>query len=437
MTVAVTPKMSPAARQMLDHLVAEARKLNDNTQAEALVQKRLEAESRLLAKGLPTRKDEDWQYTSLLPWLQHHFEIKAPGAEPSLEALQAHFLPEDAIRLVFVDGTFSEALSAGFDLIPDALSIEMADADAIQTIAPMAEADAFELMNELVLDQGLTLRLEDQAALDVPVYVVQVQTQSERLTNLRMQVEVGENAEMALIQQYVCLDGVESVFVNELAHLHLAKRARLKQVVLQDLSRNSFYFNHQYFRQAEASDLSTVYLGLGAEISRHQNQVALIGSYAECEQNSIGFGADKQVVDSRTETLHQVAHCNSRQLHKFVLDGQARGVFNGMIYVAKDAQKTDGQMDNKNLLLSNDAKMDTKPQLEIYADDVKCSHGCASGQIDENQLFYAQARGIRKPDAMRLITQAFLLEPLEGVSNLARHQWLASQVMRKLDQAMA
>ncbi len=108
-----------------------------------------------------------------------------------------------------------------------------------------------------------------------------------------------------------------------------------------------------------------------------------------------------------------------------------------MIYVAKDAQKTDGQMDNKNLLLSNDAKMDTKPQLEIYADDVKCSHGCASGQIDENQLFYAQARGIRKPDAMRLITQAFLLEPLEGVSNLARHQWLASQVMRKLDQAMA
>ncbi|MGC9386409.1 MAG: Fe-S cluster assembly protein SufD [Hydrogenovibrio sp.] len=436
MTVAVSPKMSPAARQMLDHLVAQARQLNENTQAEALVEKRLEAESRLLVKGLPTRQDEDWQYTSLLPWLPHRFEIKASGAEPSLEALQTHLLPEEAIRLVFVDGVFSESLSAGFDLIPDALSIEMAEADAIQTISPKVEADAFELMNELLLDQGLTVRLDDRAALDVPVYVVQVQTQSEGLTNLRMQVEVGEKAEMTLIQQYVCLGGVESVFVNELAHLHLGQHARLKQVVLQDLSRNSFYFNHQYFRQAEASDLSTVYLGLGAEISRHQNQVALAGSYAECEQNSIGFGTDKQLVDSRTETLHQVAHCNSRQLHKFVLDGQARGVFNGMIYVAQDAQKTDGQMDNKNLLLSNDANMDTKPQLEIYADDVKCSHGCASGEIDENQLFYAQARGIRKADAVRLITQAFLLEPLETLSKIERRQWLASQVMRKLDRVM-
>lgn len=436
MTVAVTPKMSPAARQMLERLIAESHKLNDNTQADALVQKRQEAEKRLLAKGFPTRKDEDWQYTSLLPWMQHAFEIKAPSAEPCLEVLQPHLLPDTAIRLVFVDGVFSENLSAGFDLIPEALSIEMADADAIQTIAPKAEADAFEWINELVLDQGLTLRLEDRAALDVPVYVVQVQTQSEQLTNLRMQVTVGENAEMTLIQQYLCLEGAESVFVNDLAHLHLAKHARLKQVVLQDLSLNSFYFNHQYFQQAEASDLSTIYLGLGAEVSRHQNQVALTGTHAESEQNSIGFGAGKQIVDSRTETLHQVAHCNSRQLHKFVLDGQARGVFNGMIYVAQDAQKTDGQMDNKNLLLSNDAKMDTKPQLEIYADDVKCSHGCASGQMDENQLFYAQARGIRKAHAKRLITQAFLLEPLEAVSNVKWHQWLATQVMRKLDQAM-
>lgn len=436
MTVAAVRKMSPAARQMLDHLVAEARQLNGNTQAEALIEKRLEAESRLLAQGLPTRKDEDWQYTSVLPWLQHRFRIRPPADEPGLDALQTHFLPETAIRLVFVDGVFSEALSAGFDRIPNALSIEMAEADAIQTIAPMAQADAFELMNEMLLDQGLTLRLEDRAVLDVPVYVMQVQTQSEGLTNLRLQVELGKQSDMTLIQQYICLDGVESVFVNALAHLHLAEQACLKQLVVQDLSADSYYFNHQYFHQAASSTLSTVYLGLGAVLSRHQNQVALSGAHAECEQNSIGFGNDQQVVDSRTDTIHLAPHCQSRQLHKFVLDDQARGVFNGMIQVAQAAQKTDGQMDNKNLLLSNEAKMDTKPQLEIYADDVKCSHGCASGQMDDNQLFYAQARGIRKADAKRLITQAFLLEPLEGVLPPTCHQWLASRVMRKLDQAM-
>ncbi|MDG4811818.1 Fe-S cluster assembly protein SufD [Hydrogenovibrio sp. 3SP14C1] len=431
MTLAATPKMSPAARQLLDQLVAESQKLNEQTEAEALIEKRQAAQEKILSQGLPTRKDEDWQYTALMPLFKHTFEVKS-AKSVTLTEIQP-FLPElDAIRLTFIDGVFSEELSAGFDFIPEALSIEMADADAIQSINLAEQADAFQLMNEMLLDQGLTLSLEKGQALQVPLHILHVQTQSEQLINLRTQIDLAENSEMMLIQQFVSLDDGQSALVNDLVKVTVADNARFKQIVLQDMNADSFYFANQFFEQAASSVIETNYVGLGCEISRHQNYLMMLGEHAESMQNSIGLGTGKQVIDSRTSTTHQAAHCDSRQLHKLVLDDQSRGVFNGMIHVVKGAQKTDGQMDNKNLLLSKTAKVDAKPQLEIYADDVKCSHGCASGQIDEQQVFYAQARGIRKADALQLITRAFLLEPLESVSNLALRNWLTEIISRKL-----
>lgn len=431
MTLAATPKMSPAARQLLEQLVAESQKLNEQTEAEALIEKRQAAQEKFLSQGLPTRKDEDWQYTALMPLFKHSFEVKQAKAV-TLAAIQP-FLPElDVIRLTFVDGMFSEELSAGFDFIPDALSIEMADADAIQGINLTEQADAFQLMNEMLLDQGLALSLEKGQALEVPLHILHVQTQPEQLTNLRTQIDLSENSEMTLIQQFVSLKAGQSALINDLAKITVAENARFKQIVLQDMNLESFYFANQFFEQAASSVIETLYIGLGCEISRHQNYLMMLGEHAESMQNSIGLGTGKQVIDSRTSTTHQAAHCDSRQLHKLVLDDQSRGVFNGMIHVVKGAQKTDGQMDNKNLLLSKTAKVDAKPQLEIYADDVKCSHGCASGQIDEQQVFYAQARGIRKADALQLITRAFLLEPLDSISNLTLRNWLAGTIGRKL-----
>lgn len=431
MTLAATPKMSPAARQLLEQLVAESQKLNEQTEAEALIEKRQAAQEKFLSQGLPTRKDEDWQYTALMPLFKHSFEVKQAKAV-TLAAIEP-FLPElDVIRLTFVDGVFSEELSAGFDFIPDALSIEMADADAIQGINLAEQVDAFQLMNEMLLDQGLALSLEKGQALEVPLHILHVQTQPEQLTNLRTQIDLSENSEMTLIQQFVSLEAGQSALINDLAKITVAENARFKQIVLQDMNPESFYFANQFFEQAASSVIETLYIGLGCEISRHQNYLMMLGEHAESMQNSIGLGTGKQVIDSRTSTTHQAAHCDSRQLHKLVLDDQSRGVFNGMIHVVKGAQKTDGQMDNKNLLLSKTAKVDAKPQLEIYADDVKCSHGCASGQIDEQQVFYAQARGIRKADALQLITRAFLLEPLDSLSNLTLRNWLAGTIGRKL-----
>jgi len=435
MSSIIPRKMSPAARQFLDKIMALSDALNERMAVKALIEKRQAAKQQLLTMGLPTRKDEDWQYTSIQSLLQQAFSLKHVQEPIELTTAQIQtFLPNfDTIRLVFVDGVFSEQLSGGFDFIPDGLSIEMADADAIQTINLSEKADAFQWMNELMLDQGVTIELDARVSVEAPLHILYIQTQTAEVLSPRLQVRLGQSSQLQLLQQYVCLTEEVTTWVNGISHITVGENAQCKQLVLQQLSQNSFYFNHQHFVQAAASHIETSYIALGSLLSRHQSVATQQGDAAETDQDSIVLGRGQQVMDTRTLTQHQALHGHSRQLHKLVLADEARGVFNAMIEVAKGAQKTDGQMDTKSLLLSPKAKVDAKPQLEIYADDVKCSHGCAAGQIDEDQIFYAQARGIRRSDAMQLITQAFLLEPLDKWQTQPEMQaWLTKLIVQKL-----
>ena len=428
-------KMSPVARQFLDKMMALSDRLNHQTEAENLIEKRQLAKQHLWQTGLPTRKDEDWQYTSIQPLLQQDFGVNdaATSADLSIDEIQSCLPSFDTIRLVFVDGVFAEKLSAGFDFIPDGLSIEMADADAIQTISLSEDANPFQWLNELMLDQGLTIALDAHLILELPLHILLVQTQPQKLLSPRLQVHLAQGAQCQLLQQYVNVSNPSLTWVNGVAQIELEEGAHCKQLVLQDLSEDSFYFYHQAVTQAKASHFESTYIGLGGLLSRHHSDVTQQGDAAETLQDSIVLGSGQQVLDTRTLTQHQALQGQSRQLHKLVLADDARGVFNGMINVARHAQKTDGQMDTKCLLLSPRAKMDAKPQLEIDADDVKCSHGFAAGQMDEDQIFYAQARGIRRADAVQMITQAFLLEPLEKFQTQpALQAWLTQMVVQKL-----
>lgn len=422
-------KQSPVAQKTIEHYVGLSQTLNAKTQNQMLSAKRLEAQKKFQTLGLPVRRDEDWQYTSLNSWMQIAFEQNLPG-RGKLETSQLEgFLPEfETYRFVWVDGIFLQELSCDLENLPAGLTVENNEI----TNADLANSDrAFELLHDLLAETRTKIRVKKGVAIETPIELVYVQTKPKHLATLSLAVEVEENAQATLIQQVVALTD-EPVCVNGVMQMDLAENAICKQYVVQDLKASDFYFNAQHIRQQASSVFNSLYVGLGAEVSRHQNYVSLCGEHADSSQSTIAFGKGNQTIDSRTDTQHLVSHCTSQQLHKFVLDEQARGVFNGMIYVAKDAQKTDGQMDNKNLLLSNKAKMDTKPQLEIYADDVKCSHGCASGQIDENQVFYCQARGIRHQDAVQLITKAFLLEPLDDVSNDAIRNWLSQRISKLL-----
>lgn len=435
-------KISPVAQKAVDHYLAQSVALNANCDNEALVATRQHAQNILKVHAFPTQRDEDWQYTRLTGFVQNQFEMKQ--ASPISEKQVRQFMPSfPVIMAVFVDGWFNESLSDNLQGLQDGVIFEpFSDIEMVSTENNplfMKQADInkepFGVLNSALLSDGFYLQVAANTYLDMPLFILHVQTADNHLSNVRNKIEVGENAELTLVERYVSLvpESDNSACSNIVTEMHIAKHARVKQVVMQEQDDSAYYFNNQFIYQAEASNFNTFYGAMGCQTSRHQNHLWMNGEHIESQQNSACLAKDNQTVDSRTDTQHNDVWGSSQQLHKYVLTDTATGVFNGMIRVDRKAQKTDGQMDNKNLLLSKTAKMDTKPQLEIYADDVKCSHGSASGQIDENQIFYLQARGIRREDAINMITHAFLLEPAETISNPKIQHW----VTERLSQALA
>ena len=429
-------KISPVAQKAVEHYIAQSELLNANCQSATFQKIRKQAQEQIALQGFPTQRDEEWQYTRLTTFVQNHFAMQA-ASSVTREQLSA-FRPNFAVTMiVFVDGWFSDALSDNLSSLPNGVvcesfrDIEEISGNPASFFEHQADIDKepFGLVNSLLLADGFYLQVAANAYMETPFFVLHIQTRANQMSNVRNRIELAENAELTVIQRFVSLhEQDESACTNVVTEIHLAKQARCKQVVMQEQSDQAFYFNNQFIYQADNSNFHSFYGGLGSQLSRHQNHVWMNGEHIESQQNSACLAKDKQVVDSRTNTRHNDVWGISQQLHKYVLADHAIGVFNGMIRVDQKAQKTDGQMDNKNLLLSDFAKMDTKPQLEIYADDVKCSHGSASGQIDKNQIFYLQARGIRRADAIKMITHAFLLEPAEDISNAKVRNWVTDRL---------
>ncbi|MFA6699726.1 MAG: Fe-S cluster assembly protein SufD [Thiomicrospira sp.] len=435
-----TKKPSPLAQSAVAFYLQQAQPLIDASRDLPLGAFRQSVAERFAQQGFPTRRDEDWKYTPLNAFLQTHYRL--PGVASIDFAQVKRFLPPFAVmHLVFVDGYFSETFSDDLGALPEGLTIEsVKDAldfvsghQALMSHESQVEAEPFGCLNSLLFDDGVLIQLEQNCILDRPVLCTYLQTQSEHANTTRNRIVLAEGAQMTLIEQYVSLSDELNAFNNVVSEVELAQSAQLDQVVLQAIAHSGMHFGLQFVEQATQSRFSSHYIGLGAAISRHQNTLYMRGEHVESAQFSACLAQGNQVMDTRTHTQHQACWGVSRQLHKLVLDDQATGVFNGMIHVARGAQKTDGLMDNKNLLLSKQAQVDSKPQLEIYADDVKCSHGSASGQISDEQIFYLRARGIAEQDARRLVTQAFLLEPLESISSAPVRDWLAGKLVQKLN----
>ncbi len=434
-------KISPVAQLAVDHYSAEVSKLNEQCENPALVAIRQQALEQFKLQAFPTQRDEDWQYTRLTGFVQNHFSVQQAG-HISVEQVNQYLPGFPVTKVVFVDGWFSESLSDDLSALPKTAIFEsfadVTDASGDVTklfgIEEEVVKEPFGLLNSCLAADGFYMQLAANAYLEMPLFVLYIQTQAGQASNIRNRIELGENAELALVERYVSLTAnEETAFTNVVTRMDVAKSARLRQVVMQEQQDQAFYFNNQYIFQADNSYFNSFFGSVGSQISRHQNHLWMNGEHIENEQNSACLAKAQQIVDSRTETKHNDVWGVSQQLHKYVLTDSAIGVFNGMIRVDQKAQKTDGQMDNKNLLLSDSAKMDTKPQLEIYADDVKCSHGSATGQIDKNQIFYLQARGIKRSDAIKMITHAFLLEPAESISNKQIRTWVTERLSLGLE----
>jgi Fe-S cluster assembly protein SufD len=402
--------------------------------------------ARFAELGFPTTKDEDWRFTSVTPIAQTAFGRPGDGqADPAPRALAPFvFAGVDCSRLVFVNGRLSPALSALGTLPPGVKVNSLARALAGERgllerhLAQYAgfHADAFCALNTAFMEDGGFVYLPRGTVLEVPIHLLYVSTETAGaiITHPRNLIVAEEDSQATVVEDYVSLgDGV--AFSNAVTEVVLGQNGVLSHTLIERENTRSFNVSTLRVQQGRSSSLASHSMLVGGALVRNNVHPVMAGEGCDCLINGLFLAAGRQHIDNYMKVEHAGPHCNSRQFYHGILDGQSRGVFHGRIVVHKDAQKTDAKQTNRNLLLSEDAQIDTKPQLEIYADDVKCTHGATIGQINEDAVFYLRSRGIGRDAARALLLFAFAEESLERMKIAPIRKHLEGLVAAWLPQA--
>lgn len=381
---------------------------------------RKEAIERFLELGFPTTKLEEWKYTNVAPLAKIPFgsaEFRADlfPAERLSELPLAHGAFEQCCsRIAFVNGHYSPQLSSP-DL-PERVVVSSL-ASAIKLNAPGVqqhltrlagyERQAFVALNTAFLEDGAYIEIPPGVTVDEPIYLLFVSTADEPIaSHPRTLIIAGRGSQASIVEDYVAL-GEGSYFTNAVTEVVAEDNSVIEHYKLQGENENAFHIATVQVRQSRSSNYTHHSISLGGALVRNDLNVVLDGEGAECSLNGLYLAAHKQHIDNHTVIDHAKPHGVSRELYKGVLDDRSTAVFNGSIIVRKDAQKTDARQSNKNLLLSEDSTINSKPQLEINADDVKCTHGTSIGHLDEDSVYYLRSRGIGLNEARSVLTYGF------------------------------
>ena len=391
-----------------------------------LVALRREGYEQFAETGFPTTHDEDWRFTNVSAIAQTRFRFAGDEARVGTADLKRFGVSAFDCCLVFLNGKFSPALSRIADL-PDGVRVGTL-AQLIATGDSEVEGhlgkylnyrrDSFAALNTAFVEDGAFVYVPRGTVVEQPIYLlyVSVPNRSPLMDHPRNLVVVEENSQATIVEDYVSLDSETEgspAFSNTATELVAGEAAVVSHYMIVRESERTFNVSTLRLQQERSSNVSTHSVLLGGALVRNNVHPVLAGEGAECLINGLFMANGRQHMDNYMLVEHASPHCNSRQFYNGILNGQARGVFHGRIIVHKDAQKTDAKQTNRNLLLSDDAQIDTKPQLEIYADDVKCTHGATIGQVDENALFYLRSRGLDDRSAKHLLLQAFANECLD------------------------
>ena len=407
-----------------------------------LKQQRTEALAQFTATGFPKARDEEWRYTQLSALDKTLFlpAQKSASCAIDVEWLKNYQLA-DAWSIVLVDGFFSAELSQ-LDGLPagvvvSSLAQSLADPKSALLIADKfnqavnVDENGFVAFNSAYFADGVWVHIPAKQILAKPIQIVHVATQASVAINTRSIIVADEQSQVQLIETFV---GLECAYLSvSVAEVFVGQNADVTLYKVQVESEKALHFGGTYVKQARDARFRHDNFALGALIARSDVHTDL-NQASECEFNGLYLGIKRQHSDNHTRINHLKPHGISRELYKGVLDDKARGVFQGRVVVAEDAQKTDSQMNNRNLLLSNDAEADTKPQLEIYADDVKCAHGVTVGQLDEKSIFYLQSRCVDEETARNMLTFAFANEMVDKVKIKSLHDAILGQVLLRFPQ---
>lgn len=393
---------------------------------------RADALARFSAGGFPSPREEEWKYTNVAAIERKRF---APVAtSPSSQAGEgvAEWLLPDAYRLVFIDGH----LDASHSVVPDGagglaalLQTEPSCVESLLGGALEAESHGFIHFNTAWFSDGAVLRLPAGHKLDKPLQLLFHGVTSDSMAVLRNLIVLEESAEAEIVETYTgAADAAYlTAAVNEIV---LGEGAKLTLTKLQSEAAKSFHFGGNYVKQAKTSVFEHHNFAFGGLLARSEVHVNLAQG-CDCQLNGLFLAQGQQHLDNHIRVDHRQPDAVSRETYKGILDGRSRGVFQGRVVVHEQAQHSDAAMSNRNLLLSQDAEIDTKPQLEIYADDVKCAHGVTIGQLDEESIFFLKARGLDKAEARALLTFAFANERVDAVANDALRGQVREQLVAR------
>ncbi len=391
------------------------------------------AKDSYLAQGIPAPKAEEYKFTNISKKLEQKITDLPPALPFAVTAEQvksAVYEGFDGDILVFANGNFLPELSSKIKGVEISLISEKSDLKLGSIAKP--EKDAFAALNQATFQDGIFISVPNKAQVEKPILLLSFdQANGGQLIQPRVWIEVGDFSEVTFIDQSISL-GESSYFVNEVVEVKGGVNSHVHYYRIQNEGKNVIEVSTIEADIQKDSTFNSVNISLSGDMVRNNLNLNLVGSNSEGNMYGIYLLNGKTHVDNHTNVDHTIPHAESNELYKGILADQSRGVFNGKIFVRQDAQKTNAFQQNNNILLSDDATVNTKPQLEIWADDVKCSHGCTVGQLDEEALFYLQTRGIDKLQAKGLLLHAFAGEVLEKIKTESFREYCDSLIQERL-----
>jgi len=401
---------------------------------------RKDAIDKFSALNFPTVKDEEWKYTNINPLLNKSF--KPANAIPEVDpAIIGKYLfnKNEFITLVFINGYFSKEFS-DVESLPEGLILETIS-DAIKkhpqlvldyfSKSSSGGKNIFTELNTAFADHGTFVFVEERVVIQKPIQILYLTHADEIFVSPRNLFVISKNAQVKIIETFAGF-GASSYFTNQVTEFLVNENAVVEHVRIQDEQLQSFHISHLAVELERSSNFSSYNINFGGSLVRNNVNTKFLGEFAECRLNGLYVAEGSQFIDNHTSIDHAKPNCLSNELYKGILNDTAHAVFNGKVFVRQDAQKTNAYQQNKNILLSNEALVNTKPQLEIFADDVKCSHGATVGQLDKEQLFYLKARGIQEKEAKALLLYAFASDVVHSISMLQVRDHLEALLAEKI-----
>ena len=393
--------------------------------------------------GLPLTKTEEYRFTPITKSLEKNFRWAEPNSPSSIKSVAPFLIPGvDATVLAFVNGSYSSTLSSAIDQSPEVKIMSLSE--AFQTQKELvgnyfdqlvnSELDPFAAINTAFWQEGVLIHVPENTIAKKPILILHIAdaSASQVIAHTRVLIKVEKNSELTLVEKFDTV-GVQPVFHTISEEIVLMENSQLEYCKIQNDPETTYQVSNTSIRQSDSSKVNTFTLTMNGKIVRNNLGITIDGEKCESHFHGLYLLAGDTLTDNHTVVDHLKPNSFSNEIYKGVMDGNSKGVFNGKIFVRPHAQKTNAFQSNRNVLVSDTATINTKPQLEIWADDVKCSHGCTSGQLDEEALFYLRSRGISEKSAKAMLLYAFATDVLEPIKNEKLKQYMDQKIAERLN----